>query len=118
MSLSVDAANRLLDTLRSEHLSIQVHVGPPGPDGSLMVAKAKARQRIRFRPPSDGAMKSTVAITWAAVPADERWTHFSLWDMDRNHVGNGELVALTVRKGDDVDLDSVTVAVVSATSIP
>ena len=83
MSLSTEAANRLLDVLRSEHLSVQVHVGPPGPQGTSMVAKAKARQRIRFRPPSDGQMRSTVPVTFAAVPANETWTHFSLWDMDR-----------------------------------
>lgn len=115
MSLSVDAANRLLDVLRSEHLSIQLHVGPPGPNGSLMVAKAKTRQRIRFKPPADGEMRSTVPISWPGIPADERWTHFSLWDMDRTHVGNGELDRPeTVRKGDDVDLDSVTVRVVAS----
>lgn len=119
MSLSVDAANRLLDVLRSEHLSIQLHVGPPGPDGSLMVAKAKARQRIRFKPPANGEMRSTVPISWLALPADERWTHFSLWDMDRQHVGNGELdKPETVRSGDDIDLDSVTVRVVPPAPTP
>ena len=115
MSLSVEAANRLLDVLRSEHLSVQVHVGPPGPQGLSMVAKAKARQRIRFRPPSDGQMRSTVPVTFTAVPANETWTHFSLWDMDRSHVGNGTLAPVTVRRGDDIDLDAVTVRVVATT---
>lgn len=107
--ISAETANSLLEAFRNHARFVQVHVGPPG-DGSLNRAQEFRRPRIRWNAPRDGSLVSGL-VRWERVPADERWTHFSLWDDDRRFVADGHLEVITVRRGDDVDLEFVHVAV-------
>lgn len=109
--IAAEVADSILDTIRSRPLFVQIHVGPPG-DGTLNRAREFRRLRIRFHSPHGGEMRSGL-VRYDKVPADETWTHLSLWDDDRRFVADGHLNPTTVRRGDTIDIENVVVTVTS-----
>ncbi len=69
-------------------LWVQLHVGDPGPDGDQNVAANNVRMAISFGDPantgSDGRAEaeSDANVSWPSVPADETYSHISLWDAE------------------------------------
>lgn len=115
--IAEDTANRLLDVLRLEQLSVQIHVGPPA-DGTRNQAKEKRRLRLRFGSPQRGVMKAN-PVRWEDVAADEVWTHASLWNAERRFVADIKLdTAQPVRRGDAVDFDALTIRVADVVAAP
>lgn len=59
---------------------VQLHTGDPGAAGNNNIATNNTRMIITFgAAPSGGSISNTAAITWAAVPATETYTHWSRW---------------------------------------
>ncbi len=69
-------------------LWVQLHVGDPGPDGDQNVAANNVRMAITFGTPTnigtDGRAQasSDVNVSWPSVPADETYSHITLWDAE------------------------------------
>jgi hypothetical protein len=67
-------------------LWVQLHVGDPGADGSANPAANTTRVQITFgtaaNTGTDGRAQaaSDANVAWASVPADETYSHISIWD--------------------------------------
>ena len=67
-------------------LFIQLHTGPPGPDGLDNIATNSDRRLTSWAQAlnlnTDGRAQSLTdtAISWATVPATETYSYISLWD--------------------------------------
>lgn len=78
--LSVAEANAIAAE-RFANTEVQLHVGPPGPDGTANVAGNGTRKPVTFAAPAGGAIQNNAAVAWttAEVDTEERYTHYSIW---------------------------------------
>lgn len=88
-------ADDILERFRSRLLSIQLHTGAGK-------ALERRKQRIHFRPPMNGVMRSN-PVLWPSVEGHEVFTAFSLWNTS-TYIGAGELQPVEVDRGDDIEV--------------
>ena len=77
--LSVTAANALLSSLAATYTWAQLHVGPPGANGTANVAVETDRVQVTWGAPGGGAISNSALLTWLGVAGTEDYTHASLW---------------------------------------
>lgn len=59
---------------------VQLHVGPPGADGTANQAVEQIRIQAQFAVASSGVMTNDVGLTWNNIAGAQDPTHFSAWD--------------------------------------
>lgn len=77
--LSVAAANAALATLAAAYTWVQLHVGPPGANGTANVAAETDRVQVTWSAPSSAAITNTGALVWSGVAGSEDYTHATVW---------------------------------------
>lgn len=86
---------------------VQLHTGPPGPNGVANVAQNNVRQQVAVGAPTSAGAVASIAssgvVTWTNVAASETYTHASLWSAASggNFGGSGTVLANPVTAGDD-----------------
>lgn len=91
MSFSNYAEDAILDALfnntalQKANRYVKLHIGNPGEDGTANAATETTRKSLTGAASSAGVFESANDLVWAALPADETFTHFSIWD----HVSAG-----------------------------
>jgi hypothetical protein len=59
---------------------VQLHVGDPGSAGTINVASNTSRQQVTFgNAATTGTITNTADLVWATVPAQETYTHVTMW---------------------------------------
>jgi hypothetical protein len=88
MSISNHREQLILEALRAGDLFVKLHVGDPGEDCTQNPATNADRLEASFAAAVAGTMATDTVLEWPEVPADEEYTHVSLWDADV--AGNAE----------------------------
>jgi hypothetical protein len=100
--------NAMIDTAVGLGTYIQLHVGSPGASGTSNVATNTTRQQATMGSASGGQAVSTADLTWTSVPADEDYTHFSMWTASSGgtFLWSGTITANAVTTGDTFKIAS------------
>lgn len=110
--LSVATANAILAAIFRQTsftytaVWVKLHVGPPGADGTANEATNTERKDATAcfgTAPAGGSIVNTVQIgPWASVPADETYSHVTLWTASTagTFIGSGTITTAAVSIGD------------------
>ena len=91
MSFSNYAEDAIIDALfnntalQKANRYAKLHIGNPGEACTANAATETTRKSITGAAASGGTFTSTNDLVWASLPADETFTHVSIWD----HVSAG-----------------------------
>lgn len=102
------AANNALDSLGTTYPWIQMHVGPPGADGTANVAVNSTRQQVTWGSASAGVKTNTAGVSWSNVAGSETYTHCSLWNQAVAGTAGetGTVTAAPVNAGDNFTINA------------
>lgn len=93
---------------------IQLHTADPGAAGTTAIATNNTRKSIAVAAAASESKASNADISWTSVPANETYTHVSLWDASTagNFLWAGALTASkTVNSGDTFTIPSGSLTV-------
>lgn len=111
---SATVANAVLDCyFRATNITApsavyaQLHTAAPGSAGTSNIATNTTRQQVTCGvAASGGAISNTVAVTWTNVPANEDYTHVSIWTASSGgtFIASGTITAAAVTSGSNFTL--------------
>lgn len=100
--LSIAAGNAVLDLVCSSYPYFQLHVGPPGPNGTANVAVEAARRNPAFAAAANAQKATSADAVWTGVTGTEDYLHYTQWSAPTggNFGGSGAVTANAVTAGD------------------